>query len=76
MNNPGKYDDACTAARGMTGAETCILIVIGAPGGPGFSVQSTDERHIALLPRMLEEMAAALREEVPEARGGETDGET
>jgi hypothetical protein len=36
---PGKYDDACTAAREATEAAGVILIVLGGQHGSGFSVQ-------------------------------------
>ena len=36
MIGPGKYDDACTAARVMTSAEVAILIVLGGDKGSGF----------------------------------------
>jgi hypothetical protein len=51
MNNPGKYDDLCT-------------IIIGGDRGPGFSVQGT-RSVLALLPDMLEFMAAEIRKDLP-----------
>lgn len=38
MLGPGKYDDACVAAREMTGG-SCLLIVLDGKRGPGFSAQ-------------------------------------
>lgn len=41
-NGPGKYDDACTAAREATEGRVVLLVVLGGKSGPGFAVQSTD----------------------------------
>lgn len=46
---PGKYDDACTAARLATGAGAVALIVLGGNLGAGFSVQGSAEL-VARLP--------------------------
>lgn len=59
---PGRYDDECTAARALTAAQVCMLIVIGGAKGSGFSVQvaGTDEQNaavVAKLPALLREMA-------------------
>jgi len=39
MDGPGKYDDACTAAREATGARGVVLIVLDGTRGSGFSCQ-------------------------------------
>jgi len=53
---PGKYDDACTAAREATGAEACVLIVISGMRGSGFSVQALGDM-TAKLPELLRDVA-------------------
>ena len=60
---PGKYDDACTAAREITGGNV-ILIVIGGKKGAGFSVQGEDASTILLLPDILEQLSKQLRKDL------------
>lgn len=69
---PGKYDDACTAARIMCGVtdETgggVLLIVIGGKHGPGFSVQA-DAAVSRSIPALLEGMAQEIRKELEEMK--------
>jgi hypothetical protein len=54
---PGKYDDACTAARVATAAEAVVLIVVDGCHGHGFSVQSVGMDRTASLPRLLRTIA-------------------
>jgi hypothetical protein len=65
---PGKYDDACTAARLETGAVAVALIVLGGKQGHGFSVQGAPEL-VAGLPELLEIMAIQIRESWEKAEG-------
>jgi hypothetical protein len=58
---PGRYDDACTAARILTGGQV-ILIVADGRRGDGFSCQCTEEM-LRKLPDMLESVAAQIRED-------------
>lgn len=60
INDPGKYDAACTAAREATKAEGVALIVFNGEHGGGFSVQAPPDILLAL-PRTLEFMAKAIR---------------
>jgi hypothetical protein len=64
MNNPGKYDDLCTMVRKGSHAQGVALIIIGGDKGQGFSVQGT-RSVLALLPDMLEFMAAKIRKDLP-----------
>lgn len=54
---PGKYDDACGAAREATGGETVILIVVNGTKGSGFAVQSVKAASVVALPRLLRDTA-------------------
>lgn len=56
MNDPGKYDDACTHARYATGAAGCLLIVLNGTHGHGFSVQVPPEV-VGSIPALLREIA-------------------
>lgn len=60
-NGPGKYDDAATAARAISGGSV-LLIVIGGKQGGGFSVQ-TDPALIEIIPELLETVARNIRME-------------
>ena len=53
---PGKYDDACTAARESTDAAAVILIVLDGRHGSGFSVQANLATTFAL-PQILRRAA-------------------
>ena len=61
MIGPGKYDDACTAARIRTKASGLLLIVIDGADGDGFSCQTNDPALLARLPGLLEAVAAKMR---------------
>jgi hypothetical protein len=61
---PGKYDDACTAAREATGGEAVVLIVLNGKHGAGFSVQSVSRDISAALPDLLEHTAQLIREDM------------
>ncbi len=54
---PGKYDDACTAARLATDAAGVVLIVLGGKQGSGFSVQVEGEDLTWALPALLRSVA-------------------
>lgn len=56
-HGPGKYDDACTAARETTGAEAVLLMVIGGNKGSGFSMQMHDREVLETLPTLLRRLA-------------------
>lgn len=54
---PGRYDPIATMARGLTGANTLVLIVVGGVDGEGFEVQSTDPHIQRKLPGLLRVLA-------------------
>ena len=56
---PGKYDDACSAARDKTGGSVLLIVVRGAKGS-GFSCQA-DLETLLSLPDILEGIARELR---------------
>jgi len=56
---PGKYDDACTTAREATGAQACVLIVLGGNKGSGFSVQAPGDI-TDMLPELLRDIADSI----------------
>ncbi len=58
---PGKYDNACTVARELTGADAVVLIVLGGEHGAGFSVQTVNPALCAALPSLLEDLAQQIR---------------
>lgn len=51
---PGKYDEACSAARESTRALACLLIVLGGTKGSGFSLQAVDRVGRPLLKKLPE----------------------
>jgi hypothetical protein len=53
MNDPGKYDEACTQARIATRAVGVLLVVIEGDKGTGFSVQTHDKEVLHVLPAIL-----------------------
>ena len=57
---PGKYDDICTTARKQTGAQGCLLIILGGDKGNGFSCQA-DPMTTFTLPDLLEDIARQIR---------------
>ena len=63
INNPGKYDDACTVARKSTEADSAVLIIVGGKLGSGFSIQATRGVLIGL-PDLLEFMAKEIRKDL------------
>jgi hypothetical protein len=62
---PGKYDDACTAARLATGAEAIVLLVGRGLLGSGFSVQTASLELLADLPKLLREIADEIERSGP-----------
>lgn len=60
LNGPGKYDDAATAARRITGGSVLLIVADGKLGG-GFSVQATPDV-LLQLPDILEQVAKEIRE--------------
>ncbi len=64
MIGPGKYDDACTAARIRTKASGLLLIVLDGAEGDGFSCQTKDPTLLARLPDLLEAVAAGIRRDL------------
>lgn len=62
MIGPGKYDDACTLVREMTGAACAMVVVIGGSKGSGFSVQTAHPISPSTLATVLETVARQLRE--------------
>ena len=65
---PGKYDDACTGVRIITGGRAVVLIVLGGEHGDGFSVQSELGDLTAQLPALLRELADGIERSL---KGGE-----
>jgi len=59
---PGKYDDACEAARNMTGG-TVLLAVTNGKKGSGFSVNTTNPFDLLLLPQLLRMVADGIERE-------------
>lgn len=53
---PGKYDEACTAARESTEGEAVVLIVFNGKMGSGFSVQMVDPMKEEAFARALPEI--------------------
>ncbi len=63
---PGKYDEAATTARELTGAAGVVLIVLGGSRGNGFSVQVRSEFLLRRLPVMLRDLAEQIERDVGE----------
>lgn len=61
MIGPGKYDDACTIVREMTGAACAMVVIIHGNKGSGFSVQTSGPIHPNALADLLEDVARQLR---------------
>jgi hypothetical protein len=58
MNDgPGKYDDACTAARESTQAQGVLLVVLGGNKGNGFSAQFVGADMVGRVPELLRVVA-------------------
>lgn len=60
MNGPGKYDDLVTYCREQAQSTGVLLIFTNGKRGPGFGVQA-DPETLAVLPELLESIAAQLR---------------
>ena len=63
---PGRYDDVCTAARTMSGAEVAIVLILNGDRGSGFSIQGDEHALLGHLDvaRLLEHVAATLRKDL------------
>ena len=59
---PGKYDEAATVARRMTGGDVLLIVVGGAQGG-GFSAQCSPAL-LARLPALLRGVADDIEQDV------------
>lgn len=59
----GKYGEACTVARDLTGGQTVVLIVLDGQHGNGFEVQSANLDQQLFLPKLLREMASLIEAE-------------
>jgi len=66
MLGPGKYDDVCTTARQMAGAEVALVVIINGKQGSGFSMQG--DAHALLghldVAELLEHVALTLRQDL------------
>jgi hypothetical protein len=56
----GKYDAECELLRAVTGAQTSCAIVINGVRGTGFSLSTTDPRHVAVIVSVLRDVADQL----------------
>jgi len=63
---PGRYDDACTAARQATDASSIVLLVIGGNRGSGYSVQAVDPQLLERLPGLLRFVAEEIKRDLEE----------
>lgn len=63
LNGPGKYDDACTAAREATKAVAVLLVVIEGEQGNGFAVQTLEPDLLPVLPALLRVLADKIAED-------------
>lgn len=63
MIGPGKYDDACTAARVVANAEVAIVMILNGDKGSGFSIQGELGTRLTLeqVAGFLETIAAEMR---------------
>ncbi len=61
---PGKYDDACTAAREATKADAVVLVVLNGKRGAGFSVQSKWPVPPPVLADLLQHVVDTLRKDL------------
>ena len=62
MNNPGKYDEACTVARMMCEADAVLLLVLNGKLGQGFSAQCPPEM-VPHIPALLRRVAFRIEED-------------
>lgn len=60
-HGPGKYDDECALIKGMTLARGVLLVVVGGEHGNGVSMKIDDPTIAAMVPAMLEGLAAQIR---------------
>ena len=60
----GKYDDVCTAVREETNAALALVIIIEGGRGTGFSVQVAYPALIHTVPKLLEDVAAQIRNDI------------
>lgn len=64
---PGKYDAECTYVRVRTGAQVCMVIVMGGIEGAGFAVQMVEEAQPVMkraLPQVLRDMARQIERDL------------
>ena len=71
MIGPGKYDDACTAARVVANAEVAIVMIINGDKGSGFSVQGSLHTDLTVeqIAGFLEHIAAEMRRDAVRLQG-------
>jgi hypothetical protein len=58
----GPYESLCTHCLTEAGAELVMLVIKGGKHGAGFEVQMTDPKNVALMPRILEDLARGIRD--------------
>ena len=65
---PGKYDAECELARGMTGAQLCLLIVVGGKKGAGVSATAevSNLHLISTTPALLRSVADQIERDAAE----------
>lgn len=72
MIGPGKYGDACTAARVVANAEVAIVIILNGDKGSGFSVQgalhAAPDLTVEKVAGLLETVAAEMRRDAKRLR--------
>lgn len=70
MIGPGKYDDACTAARVVADAEVAIVLILNGNKGSGFSVQGDINTTLTVetVAGLLETVAAEMRRDAERLR--------
>ena len=70
MIGPGKYDDICTAARVLSGAEVALVVIINGDKGSGFSLQGDPRALITsgTVADLLEQVAAEIRRDLGPAK--------
>jgi len=59
VDGVGKYDDALTIARKLSGATSALLIVIDGENGAGFSFQGTPATSLKI-PTLLRSIASKI----------------
>ena len=70
MIGPGKYDDACTAARVIANAEVAIVMILNGDKGSGFSIQGSLHTGLTVegIAGFLEHIAAEMRRDAVRLR--------